>query len=1000
MNELLTLDDKETLNQAKNAVSTITDALDKSKAYYNALGASFVMNYLKENGLLKNEPVNLHSSAKMLVDFEIADIQLTNLHIDVRVVFDENEIFIPKKHFDYKFLPDIYLILKLDEDLRNGELLGFVEPGKINKRNSNDEYYFVNKTALTPISMLKDLILNSPDKVQYVFTEHAENSVEKLIMLYMDHDIEEIKLVKLLDYLKNSLIAREKLIEFENFERLSYMTLKEFKNLDIENNDFTKYIKTLVNFDEFSEFNHKDDLDNLFEEKQKTSGLFIDDEAESSTEADMESGVTESDEEQEIASGETADVVIEENIPVPDEFDAFEEEDEFDKKDEFSFDEDVTLPEEEISIDEDSVSEESIIEEELPTDDNVEEISVETEMTDVDVSAEGEEISSVTESESIADSEVTAIDEELPTAEELLEPVTSRDMEFQVEGLDDLSAEESFEADDAVVVEQPEELVTSEEVVVQDESDIVQEESSDLEEPDVLEEVIEQPEDLNLNLAEPELSIEEENQDDLTLPDDVEAVEESQELENEEIISIQEENENREFENNIQIHDADDLSFDETESFSDEEVSIEEGLSLVDEPVELNFFDEPEVNEEIVSKEEPITSEDSEVEKIVDLNEESELVEEPKPLEEPENTVLETVSDDEVNRAIAGSVNEEDENSSLENDLTLEELLNDESNLGNEEAAGDLSNFRIDEDMETAPVSQDSQTEMEKLSDVDLDFMSQAGEDLDALSQENSETKEESVDGEQIELPEEVSPEDEGTDFAFAVDSKPVKSGKSPVVPILATVAVLGLAGAGAWYFISNNAKTSANDIAVDNTSNGSIGDFQLDAVNNNKNGTMPSAKPDDISNTKVQDVKLPVPANEQPEKTEPETLTIQKIKKDFSQPNTYLEVQKIVWDVPEYLTYNDDFNGYLQTLGSTLKLNLNGDLLLVNENVIFDKVRVKIGLKDSGKRYSAEIVDGCGTKSVDDLVLQSVKNTLNLLKPPVNSLDTADEDLYITIYL
>ena len=160
-----------------------------------------------------------------------------------------------------------------------------------------------------------------------------------------------------------------------------------------------------------------------------------------------------------------------------------------------------------------------------------------------------------------------------------------------------------------------------------------------------------------------------------------------------------------------------------------------------------------------------------------------------------------------------------------------------------------------------------------------------------------------------------------------------------------------------------------------------------------NKSDTPPKQTP-------VTAVQVPAQTPSTNAKPVPEPLTLQKIKKDFSQPNTYLSVSKIVWDVPEYLTYNDDFSSYLQTLGSTLKLNLSCDLLLISENTMFDRVKVRIQLKESGKKYSAEIIDGCGTQSVDDLVLQSVKNTLNLLKPPVNSLDTADEDLYITIYL
>ena len=223
------------------------------------------------------------------------------------------------------------------------------------------------------------------------------------------------------------------------------------------------------------------------------------------------------------------------------------------------------------------------------------------------------------------------------------------------------------------------------------------------------------------------------------------------------------------------------------------------------------------------------------------------------------------------------------------------------------------------------------------------------------------------------------------------------------------------------WYFLSHGKSagttvdvdkigTGSSDIDLNTTSPAPVKDT-LTADIPVKGNVTPAAAPVKKAEdkTKAPAAKTPAAAVKtagaqtpaQPaEAAAPEPLTIQKIKKDFSQPNTYLSVSKIVWDVPEYLTYNDDFNTYLQTLGSTLKLNLSSDLLLISENTVFDKVKVMIELKDSGKKYSAEIAEGCGTQVVDDLVLQSVKNTLNLLKPPVNSLETADEQLFITIYL
>ena len=255
----ITLADEQVIEQAKSSIRTIASAYEKSKAYYNVLAAGSVIEYLRSQGLMDKDVVNMHSSIKMLVDFEIADIQLPNMHIDVRAVFDENEIFIPKKHFETKIIPDVYLIVKLDEDLQNASILGFVEPNSINKQNQNAEYYFVNKGFLKPISDLRKMLLSKPNKSQYLISDDAESSIEKLIMLYMDNDIEPLKLEKLVDYLKNSVVAREKLIEFEIFERLSYMVLQEFQNLDLQNNGFTKYIKSLVSIDEFEQFEANDE---------------------------------------------------------------------------------------------------------------------------------------------------------------------------------------------------------------------------------------------------------------------------------------------------------------------------------------------------------------------------------------------------------------------------------------------------------------------------------------------------------------------------------------------------------------------------------------------------------------------------------------------------------------------------------------------------------------------------------------------------------------------
>ena len=90
-------------NFAKNDV--------KSRAYVNALGAELGMKYLSLENINNQRLYNMHSVRKVLEEFDISDIMLANIHIDVRVVFDENYIFVPKSHFEYDILPDIYNLI-------------------------------------------------------------------------------------------------------------------------------------------------------------------------------------------------------------------------------------------------------------------------------------------------------------------------------------------------------------------------------------------------------------------------------------------------------------------------------------------------------------------------------------------------------------------------------------------------------------------------------------------------------------------------------------------------------------------------------------------------------------------------------------------------------------------------------------------------------------------------------------------------------------------------
>ena len=111
----------------------------RSRAFFNALGAELGLKYLALENISSDKTYNLHNVHKILEEFDISDIMLNNIHIDVRVVFDENQIFIPKSHFEYDILPDIYFVFLLSEDRSHVKFLGFFEPKLINKNNQNKD---------------------------------------------------------------------------------------------------------------------------------------------------------------------------------------------------------------------------------------------------------------------------------------------------------------------------------------------------------------------------------------------------------------------------------------------------------------------------------------------------------------------------------------------------------------------------------------------------------------------------------------------------------------------------------------------------------------------------------------------------------------------------------------------------------------------------------------------------------------------------------------------
>ncbi len=228
----------------------------KNRAYINALGAELVTKYLASEGINVSNIHNIHSISKILEKIDVSDIMLPNIHIDVRVVFDEDKIFIPKSHFQFEITPDVYVVLKLVDDFSRVEFLGYFEPKLLNLKNQNADYYFFEKEKLSAPQTLAKFVKEFTGNTSRGISQEDMLRGRELSIAMADHNISDEEQKELIELLLLSDELRDSILEFDNFETLSYSVGSTLNPTDSSNTDSTSAIidtETVVDTSETEE---------------------------------------------------------------------------------------------------------------------------------------------------------------------------------------------------------------------------------------------------------------------------------------------------------------------------------------------------------------------------------------------------------------------------------------------------------------------------------------------------------------------------------------------------------------------------------------------------------------------------------------------------------------------------------------------------------------------------------------------------------------------------
>ena len=984
---LIYIDENDQLDAGISAKNFTKEDI-QNRAYYNTLGAKLAQKFLASENIDVSNIYNIHNIKKILEELDISDIMLKNIHLDVRVVFNENYIFIPKSHFEYDILPDIYIVLLMSNDKKYMKFLGFFEPKLVNKNNQNEEYYFIEKEKLSQPANLKEFIQNYNGNTSNKLSDSEIDESDMLILSMIDHDITEKDKKQLLKNLVKSADLRDRFIEFENFELLAYKAehspdIVKSSSFDVSMDKAAA--ATAAALQEFTsaqiqEETPKDtEIMNGFNNLERNLPDFT-----------PENAAKTLDEYQNELTGETFEVINE--APAVDEI-QMPESDNNNTAIEIPLDNNAFVQEDSLPVDLDSLGKIS--------DNNNENNELEVENIAVNLD------------------ELPALDVSSSTTEEITPETVNLDE------LDQIAPEKNDVSE-----------ITPETVNLEDITPVVQEEHKEQTTDEVQETLsFDDIEPLNAEISENSLTepaLELEDIDNLTLDETPTPEENSIEpapVEIEDLHTSDEDILNSEHEAVLDENMPPELNFDENLTLDELHIQ-EEDSSMLNTSAEIEAesapaalpSDLPEINQENT-----VNLDSNENIPPVNMNvpadepQQEALSEEDKELDAMlafENLTGENDTDTEDNDSveITESLTPPDTSAENSDDINLDDLKDlgldvnvmdnaepqnaDDANTG--DLISEIDDLLSSEEDETKPEALNSSDEN---NDNKLEMLFNSGEmNEDSYSQETDE------DGNFID-PQKVSAPEKG---------------KKAIIVAAALVAVLAAAaGAGLFLKSKNDMNVLAqNPIENDNrprpASEMPPAPDNTDIMTNTPDGNPAPAPAPIQDNTAPAPAAAPAPApapspaQDTPKPAKPDKPAAAKTDKKpqaeakpapqtqnpkpAGKPTPYVSVKSLTWEVPDYLSYSDNVKSYLQTAGKSIRLTLSSDLLLANEYAYSNQVKVEMKLKNNGSIEDIQITKSSGSNQINDIVLRTVKDTLNVVKPASGEIPTDNFKLGLII--
>ncbi len=209
-------------NAIKKICAKINDK-SRKRAFKALICLDVLADYLAEQGFKVDISKNLYKIFPVNEEFEYTDLHYNGQFIDILPLTDSKNFLIPKIHFEYGLIPDLYIIADYDNKSQNVKFIGCIEPQNIDKSNEDSKYFLMTTEKLLPPDAIEEKL-----KVvkQNSITEISHDLFDSLFIEYLDGVLTKENKKRLIRHLIQCEECRNLLVEFFDYETIVQNTAK------------------------------------------------------------------------------------------------------------------------------------------------------------------------------------------------------------------------------------------------------------------------------------------------------------------------------------------------------------------------------------------------------------------------------------------------------------------------------------------------------------------------------------------------------------------------------------------------------------------------------------------------------------------------------------------------------------------------------------------------------------------------------------------------------